>query len=150
MAGEDAVTLKEHLERILSERDERYEQRFQAQETANALSVAATREALTLALSATEKTSAAALEANTARAIEAEKYADQKLQTHNNIKPWVQSLTDASVARIEALERRVARFENREEGMTLSTKLALGAVGALATLAGLAATLVGLYFAFVN
>lgn len=39
------VSLKEYLECILSERDERYEQRFQAQETANTLAVESTREA---------------------------------------------------------------------------------------------------------
>lgn len=52
--------------------------------------------------------------------------------------------------RITNLERRVARFESREEGMTLTSKLIIGAVGFLVTvLAGLG-TAVGLYFTLVK
>lgn len=52
--------------------------------------------------------------------------------------------------RVTDLERRVSRFESREEGMTLTTKLIIGAVGFVVTIIGAVATIVGLYFAFVK
>lgn len=140
MPKETNVSLKEFIELVLSERDKRYEQRFQAQETASQLSVASTKEALTVALSAAEKSSMAAIQANTVLASKAEEFADQKLQTHNSIRPWVQSIFDIQAEKIVALEKRVSRFENREEGMSATTKIIVGAIG-------LIATLVSLYFA---
>ena len=135
------VSLQAFLERIIAEMDLRYEQRFKAQEAAAAMALTATKEALTIALSAAEKSHAATVEANKLLAAKAEEFADQKLQTHNAIKPWVQSLIDASNEKMTLLERRVSRFENREEGMGLSTKLIVGGIS-------LIATLVSLYFAF--
>lgn len=43
----------------------------------------------------------------------------------------------AALVRVEGLERRVSRFENREEGMSLTSKFIVGLVGLLATLVGL-------------
>jgi hypothetical protein len=137
----NGVSLKAYFERLLKERDARYRERFESQDRATSAALVATKEALSVALAATEKSGAAALEANRVLALKAEEFADQKLQAHNNIKPWVQSLIDGLAARVEANERRIARFENREEGMTLTTKLLVGGLG-------LFATLIGIYFAF--
>lgn len=141
----NAVSLHKHVDRILREMDQRYEQRFKAQESAAALALASTKEALQVALNTVKETGTAATEANKLLAAKAQEFADQKLETHNNIKPWVTSQIDSLIARIEAaeknetarvetVERRVSRFENREEGMTLTTKLIMGAAAFLATL----------------
>lgn len=135
------VPLKEHLEVILAERDRRYEQRFKDFEDSTALALANAKEALAVALAGVDKSNVAAFSAYTTLAAKAEEFADQKLETHNQIKPWMESLIATQVARIEQLERRVARFENREEGMGLTWKIAIAALGAVATL-------VGLWFAF--
>jgi len=135
------VSLREFVERILAEMDRRYEQRFEAQQRATVDALAATRDALTIALSSAEKGAAATVEANRQLALKAEEAAEQRIQAHNNIRPWVQSLFDQSAERAAAIERRVSRFENREEGMSLTTKLIVGVVG-------FAATLISIYFTF--
>lgn len=135
------VSLREFVERILAEMDRRYEQRFEAQQRATSEALAATKEALTIALAAAEKGASAAVEASRLLALKADEAAEQRIQAHNNIRPWVQSLFDQLAERAAAIERRVSRFENREEGMTLTTKLIVGTVG-------FAATLIGLYFTF--
>ena len=135
------VSLKEFLERVLSEMDRRYEQRFEAQQLATSAALASTERALTAALSATEKSSTLAMEANRILALKAEEFADQKLATHNSIKPWVESLIVAQSERISGCEKRISRFENREEGMSLTSKIVISAVGFVATI-------VSLYFAF--
>lgn len=140
MAGE-GVDLKEHILRVIGDADARYEQRFKSIETATAAALETTKEASSLALIAVRETTAAAIESNKVLAEKAEQFADQKLEAHNSIKPWVQALVDGISHEVEALEKRVARFENREEGIGWTTKLIIGAVG-------LAATLAGLYFAF--
>lgn len=131
------VSLKEFLLDKLAEKDKRDVQRFDAQEKANSAALVAAKEALSTALAAAERSSSAAMEANKILAAKAEEFADQKLQTHNSIRPWVQTLFDGANERITAIERRVSRFENREEGMSLTTKIIVGAVGLLATLVGL-------------
>jgi hypothetical protein len=135
------VSLQEFVERILAERDIRYEQRFAAQETAGVTALVAAKETLTTALTGLEKANAIAIDANRVLAAKAEEFADQKLQTHNAIKPWVQSLIDVQNEKLLALERRVSKFEDRESGITLTTKILIGAIS-------LAATIAGLYFMF--
>jgi len=136
-----SISLKEYFESLLAEKEKRDEQRFKAQEAAAALALSSTKEALTIALTAVKETGAATIEANKLLAAKTEEFAEQKLETHNNIKPWVQSLVDNLYTRLEAtnktietVERRVSRFENREEGMTLTTKVIMGAIGLVATL----------------
>jgi len=147
-----SVSLKEHFESLLSEKEKRDEQRFKAQEAATVLALSSTKEALTIALGAVKETNIAAIEANRVLVAKTEEFADQKIATHNNIKPWVESLIaglasrleavdKTGLARMEALERRVSRFENREEGVSLTTKIIMGAAGFLATL-------LGIYFTF--
>lgn len=142
---DNSIGIEKYFERILREMDQRYEQRFKAQESAAALALASTKEALQVALNAVRETSSATIEANKTLAAKAEEFADQKLEAHNNIKPWVTAQIDSLAAKIEtvdksgltkieAVERRISRFENREEGMTLTTKLIMGAVAFLATL----------------
>ena len=141
----NAVSLRKHVDRILREMDQRYEQRFKAQESAAALALASTKEALTIALTAVKETGTATIEASKLLAAKTEEFAEQRLEVHNNIKPWVTSQIESLIARIEAteksetarveaVERRISRFESREEGMTLTTKLIMGAAAFLATL----------------
>lgn len=136
----DVATLKEHLEKVLDERDARYEERLQAQKEATSQALVAAKE-----MSLTELQSTRDLAARSVL------LADQKMETHNAIRPWVQGLLDAALTRINsvedaserrdaAIEQRVARFENREEGVKLSTKVLIGAIT-------LFATLIGIYFA---
>lgn len=159
MPDPGSVPLKEHIEALLAaldrryeqrfaEMDLRYEQRFNAQEVATSAALVTTKEALTIAVAGVKESNASAIEANKTLATEAEKFADQKLQTHNAIRPWVESLVNIQAEKIMGLaekimglERRISRFENREEGINWTTKLIIGA-------AGLIATLVGIYFAF--
>lgn len=136
-----SVTLKEHFESLFVEKEKRDKQRFKAQESAAVIALAATKEALTVALTAVKETGVAAAEANRLLTAKTEEFALQRLETHNNIKPWVTSQIESVVAKIEnvektieAVERRVSRFENREEGMTLTTKMIMGAAAFLATL----------------
>lgn len=158
----DPISLKEFLESRISDLEKRFDQRFSdlerrndqrftALDDATKIALVTTKEALTIAVSGVERSSAATVEANRVLALKAEEAADQKLEAHNNIRPWVQSLYDTLCAKISAVdnnlsekiainERRISRFENREEGMTMTTKVIVGA-------AGLLATLVGLYFA---
>ena len=51
----EAISIKEYFERVFSERDDRYSQRFDAQEKAVAAALAAAKEAVTKAETATEK-----------------------------------------------------------------------------------------------
>lgn len=145
MDSVEAITLREYFERLLEEKEKRDDQRFKAQESANALALTGTKEALTVALTAVKETNSAAVEASRILVAKTEQFADEKISTHNNIKPWVESLIAAQIAKIdtldrstatkfETLERRIARFENREEGVTLTTKLIMGAAAFLATL----------------
>jgi hypothetical protein len=145
------VSLKEFLQSVLAERDarynlrfdeaeKRYDQRFKAQETATSAALVNTKEALTIALTAVKEGNASTIAANKVLAAKAEEFADQKLQTHNAIKPWVQTMIDALDDKVAALEKRVSRFENREEGIGWTTKAIISAVA-------LVSTLVGLYFA---
>ena len=148
------VSLKEHLERliadqeshisrILEEKERRYEERFAASEKARDAALASQNKLVAAAFAASEKAGSKAEESATAR-----------LDQHNQLqtkmdrqaaafadKEWVLSLREALEREIRSLADRVARFENREEGMTMTTKIIVGAVGFLATL-------VGLYFAF--
>lgn len=144
----DSVPLREYLERLLAERDgrlaevdRRYEQRFESQLREGAAALVATREALSIALQSAKESSAANVEANRILALKAEEFADQKLATHNSIWPRVEQLVAVQAARIDALEKEVSRFKNREEGVGLTTKIIVGAIGLLATI-------VGLYLAF--
>jgi hypothetical protein len=141
MTPAETVSLREHLIALINERDRRYDQRFEAQQ-----------QALEAALTAAGKATDAALTAADRLAQKAEDFADEKLASHNQIKPWVQAGLDALrerietierslIARIEAAERRLSRFEDREQGLGLGAKLLIGFVG-------LVATLISIYFAF--
>lgn len=55
LSGWSLETLLEHLERISTERDRRYEQRFDAQERAIAAALAAQKEAVSAALQAADR-----------------------------------------------------------------------------------------------
>lgn len=139
----DIDTLKEHLEKILGEMDRRYEERFGASERARDAALASQDKLVAAAFAAAEK-------ANT----KAEGSATERLDTHNALqtkmdrqaalfaeKEWVLTGKDTVEREVRALADRVARFENREEGVSKTTKVIVGAIGLLATL-------VGLYFAF--
>lgn len=52
--------------------------------------------------------------------------------------------------RVADLEKRVSRFELREEGMTLTSKLIIGAIGLVVTILAGIGTVVGLYFTFTK
>ena len=140
MAGE-GVDLKEYILRVIADADARYEQRFKSIELAATTASVMTRENSALALTAVRESAAAAITSNKTLAEKAEQFADQKLEAHNSIKPWVQALIDSLSKEVDAIDKRVARFENREEGIGWTTKLIIGAVGLLATL-------LGIYFAF--
>lgn len=161
MPAPDDVALKEYLEMRLAEMDLRLRQRFEAQEGAAAAALQATEKALSAALLAAKESAAADLEATRTLAARSVQLADQKSETHNQIWPRVQTLMEgvngritsveeASEKRDTAIEQRVARFENREEGMSLTTKLVIGAVGFLATILGIVGSAVGLYLAFAR
>jgi hypothetical protein len=142
------VSLREHFESLFREKEKRDEQRFRAQEAAAALALTSTREALTIALATVKDTSNARIEANKLLNEQTEKFAEQRLEVHNNIRPWIESLIAGQSTKIETLEQRISRFENREEGIKLSTKLIVGLIGFIATLIGIVGGAVGLYFAF--
>lgn len=154
---DQSVTLKEYFEGLLAEKEKRDEQRFKAQElaaeqrfksqeSAASLALTSTKEALTIALSTVRETSNARIEANKLLAEQTEKFAEQRLEVHNNIRPWIESLFASQNLKLEVLEKRVSRFENREEGVKLSTKVIVGLAGLVATLLGIVATGLGLYF----
>lgn len=149
----DVCTLKEHVEKLLAEMDHRYEDRFVASERARDAALASQEKLVDAAFSAAEKAGSKAEESATAR-----------LDQHNQLqtkmdrqaatfaeKDWVlvgrQALEREVRAGKEAVEReirelaqRVSRFEDREEGMSLTTKIIMGA-------AGLLATVISIYFA---
>lgn len=138
MPGE-AVSLKEYLEKILGEMDHRYEDRFVASERARDAALASQDKLVAAAFSAAEKAGAKAEESATAR-----------LDQHNQLqvkmdrqaatfaeKEWVLVGREALEREVRALADRVARFENREEGISKTTKVIVGAIGLLATLAGI-------------
>jgi len=137
MTQSETVSLKEFLLSVVDERHRGYEQRFEAQE-----------KAVQAALAAAGKATDAALAAADRLASKAEEFADEKLASHNQIKPWVQSGLDslkdrtsgiesALNSRIDAVERRIARFEDREKGVGLSAKVVMWAAVFLATILGI-------------
>jgi len=139
----DVTTLKEHIEKVLAEMDRRYEERFGASERARDAALASQDKLVAAAFAAAEKSGAKSEESATAR-----------LDQHNQLqtkmdrqaatfaeKEWVLAGRDALERELRALAERVARFENREEGISKTTKIIVGAIGLLATI-------VGLYFAF--
>lgn len=138
----DVVSLKEYFEKILKEMDHRYEDRFVASERARDAALASQDKLVAAAFSAAEKAGAKAEESATGR-----------LDQHNQLqvkmdrqaatfaeKEWVLVGREALEREVRALADRVARFENREEGISKTTKVIVGAIGLLATL-------IGIYFA---
>lgn len=152
MVPEESVSLREYFEARLAAQKERFEislvemdlrlkQRFEAQEKASAEALIATEKALSAALLAAKEAAASDLESTRRLTARTTELIDQKFETHNAIRPWVTDLFTSAGNRITAIEQRVARFENREEGMSMTTKILVSALGALATV-------VGIYFAF--
>ena len=149
--SEPHITLREFEVRLeaqkdmfdirLREMDLRLEQRFKAQEKANTDALVGTEKALSAALLSVKEKTAADLESNRILTNRSTELIDQKFETHNAIRPWVTGLFDAINNRIDLVERRVARFENREEGMSMTTKFLISGLGVIATI-------IGLYFAF--
>lgn len=121
MTDGEQVTLEKYLVALMDERDRGYRQRFEAQE-----------KAVEAALAAASKATDAALAAADRLAKKAEEFADEKLKSHNQIRPWVQGMVDALDKRIILNEKRTARFEDREAGIGLSAKVIVGAVSLLA------------------
>lgn len=125
----------------LDEMNLRLEQRFKAQEKANADALVSTEKALSAALLSAKESTASDLESTRILANRSTQLIDQKFETHNAIRPWVTDLFSAVSNRITQVEQRVARFENREEGMSMTTKFLISGLGVVATL-------IGMYFAF--
>ncbi len=134
-------SLRDLFEVRLDEMNLRLEQRFIAQEKANADALVSTEKALSAALLSAKESTASDLESTRILANRSTQLIDQKFETHNAIRPWVTDLFSAVSNRITQVEQRVARFENREEGMSMTTKFLISSLGVVATL-------IGLYFAF--
>jgi len=128
------VSLQVFVERIILEMDRRYEQRFEAQQRATILALQETRSALDIALASTKEISTMAMQAHKVLAEKAEQFADQKLQTHNQIRPWVEMQIKMVSDRLSVAERAIASFQDREKGIGLSTKIILGGISLFLTL----------------
>jgi len=141
--GESAevVPLQVFIERIILEMDRRYEQRFEASQRENAASLLAAREALQAALTASEKAVTKSEESSTQR-LDAHNQLQSKLDRQAatfSEKDWVNDKLNTITDRIMVIEKRVAKFEDREAGMSLTAKLIIGVVS-------FAATLIAIYF----
>ena len=140
--GETEVHLREYIERIIAEMDRRYEQRFEASQRENAASLLAAREALQAALSASEKAVSKSEESSTQR-LDAHNQLQSKLDRQAatfSEKDWVNEKLNAVTDRLSLVEKRVSKFEDREAGVSLTTKVIIGAIS-------LMATLIAVYFA---
>lgn len=124
------------------------DQRFADLEKRYSQEIAATKEALGLALSAAKEA-----------VVKAEEAASDRMNAHNRLqekldeqgqrmapKIWVEDKLCALSDTTRALEKRVDRIDERKVGMTLSVKIAVGIVAFAATLVGGAVSTLGLYF----
>jgi hypothetical protein len=129
-----------------------FEQRFIDSQRAVDAALASAEKAVTAALSASEKA-----------VDKAEKASGDRMEAHNQLqkkldlqaqtladKDWVSDRLGAISGQVTILEQRISRFENREEGMGLTAKLAIGALGCVVSLVGLIATLLTIYFAVMK
>ncbi len=126
--GWTAAQARVYLRDLMDERDKRYRQEFRA-----------LRRESRAALHASQEATEAALEAAKAAGEKAEQFTDEKLISHNQIRPWVTGQVEAMEREVRSVEDRLARAENRKAGMSDGWKLALGCVGFIATLMGMLA-----------
>jgi hypothetical protein len=110
----------------LDERDRRYQQRFESQERA-----------VTAALLAAQLATDAALKAAAALAAKTEQFADEKLASHNQIRPWVTSQVAAVDKDVATIEARLDRRDGRDQGLSRGWQMLLG----LAAIAGVIAAI---------
>jgi hypothetical protein len=119
------VSLLEHILALLAEMDLRYQQRFDAQNTALDAARLAAKEGVTTALTAAEKA-----------VTKAEIATENRLTLLNELRAGVatREQLDAIALRVEDLKARVDRFEGKSSGASLSWAMMLGAGGLILTL----------------
>lgn len=140
-SGWTVDTLRAHVESLIDERDNRYEQRFSAQQTA-----------LKDALSAAEKAVAAALMAADRAVAKAEAAAERRFESVNEFRQTLSDQTNTLLPRaeadsrfqniidkVESLSKSIDRREGQSRGLNMGWVILVAAVGALGVIISIAA-----------
>lgn len=130
--GGEQITLREHFAAMLGEADLRYQQRFDAQNTALDAARVAAKEGVTTALIAAEKA-----------VTKAEVATENRLTLLNELRSGVatKEQMDALAERVSDIKERLDRLEGRTTGLSDSAKVLISVVG-------LVIAMFGLYFTF--